>query len=323
MGFLGFVYRQVMVHPQPPRPQNLSGQTILVTGSNVGIGLEATRLLMGFKVARVIMAVRTLSKGEEAKADLLKSNPSCNVEVWELDMDSFDSVMAFGKRAQGLDRLDIALLNAGVKKPEYTENQLTGHETTIQVNHLATALLSLLLLPPLRASAAKYSKPSRMTITSSEVHMWTPFNERTAPNIIEKLDEKSTFGNPDRYNVSKLLNVLWARELASKVSPTQIIINTVNPGLVQSSLHRENKNAVEKKFTAIFGRTTEEGGRTLVDAAVVQGAATHGGYMSECKEIPASTWARSAEGAKIQKKLWTETVDVLQKETHHSLDTYI
>lgn len=286
MGFLGFVYRQVMVHPQPPPPQNLSGQTILVTGSNVGIGLEATRQLMGFKVARVIMAVRTLSKGEEAKADLIKTNPSCTVEVWELDMDSFDSVMAFGKRAQDLDRLDVALLNAGVKKTEYSQNKLTGHETTIQVNHLATALLSLLLLAPLRATASKYGRPGRMTITSSEVHMWTPFKERSAPNIIERLDEKSTFGNPDRYNVSKLLNVLWARELADRVSPTEVVINTTNPGLVQSSLHRENKNAAEKKFTAIFGRTTEEGGRTLVDAAVVKGAATHGGYLSECKEVP-------------------------------------
>ena len=286
MGFLTFVYRQVMVHPQPPSPQNLSGQTILVTGANVGIGLEATRQMMGFKVARVIMAVRTLSKGEEAKVDLLKSYPSCHVEVWELDMDSFDSIMAFGKRAQDIDRLDIVLLNAGVKKPEYSQNELTGHETTIQVNHLATALLSLLLLHPLRASAANHGKPSRITITSSEVHMWTPFKERSAPNIIEKLDEKSTFSHPDRYNVSKLLNVLWARELAARVSPAEIIINTVNPGLVQSSLHRENKSAAEKKFTAIFGRTTEEGGRTLVDAAAVKGAVTHGGYLSECAEVP-------------------------------------
>lgn len=100
---------------------------------------------MGFKVARVVMAVRTLCKREEAKADLLKSNPSCNVEVWELDMDVFASVIAFGKRAQELVRLDIALLNAGVKKPGYTENKLTGHEITIQVNHPATALLLLLL----------------------------------------------------------------------------------------------------------------------------------------------------------------------------------
>ena len=286
MGFVGFMYRQAMVHPPPPPFQSLTGQTILVTGSNVGIGLEATRQLIGFDVARVVMAVRTPSKGEEAKAHLLRANLSCDIQVWELDMDSFESVMAFGRRAQNLDRLDVALLNAGVKKLEYTQNKTTGHETTIQVNHLATALLSLLLLNPMRATAAKYGKPSRMTITASEVHMWTSFKERTAPNIIEKLDDKTTFGNPDRYNVSKLLNVLWARELASKVNPEEIVISTVNPGLVCSSLHRENKSAAEKIFTQIFGRTTEEGGRTLVDAAVVKGVQTHGGYLSECKQVP-------------------------------------
>ena len=283
MGFLGFMYRQKMVHPQPIPPQNLSGQTVLVTGSNVGIGLAATRLLMDFRVSRVIMAVRTPSKGEEAKADLLRAHPNCSVEVWALDMDSYDSVMAFGKRAQGLDRLDIVLLNAGVKKQEWEQNKVTGHETTIQVNYLSTALLSLLLLPPLKATAAKFGKPSRVTITSSEVHMWTPFKERTAPKILDELDDKATWGNPDRYNVSKLLNVLWTRELASKVSPKEIIVNTVNPGLVKSSLHRENSNGAEKKFTEFFGRTTEEGARTLVDAAVIQGPPTHGGYMSECK----------------------------------------
>ncbi len=92
--------------------------------------------------------------------------------------------------------------------------------------------------------------------------------------------------HPERYNTSKLLNVLWTRELASKVDPKEIIINTVNPGLVRSDLHRENTNAVEEKFTAFFGWTTEEGGRTLVNASVAQGAETHGGYMSECKPTP-------------------------------------
>ncbi len=286
MGFFSFMYRQKMVHPQPIPPQDLSGQTILVTGSNVGIGLAATRLLMDFKVSRVIMAVRTISKGEEAKVDLLRQHPNCTIEVWPLDMDSFDSVMAFGKRAQELDRLDIVLLNAGVKKQEWETNKITGHETTVQVNHLSTALLSLLLLPPMKATAAKLNKPSRMTLTSSEVHMWTQFKERTAPNILEELDDKANWGNPDRYNVSKLLNVLWTRELAAKVSPKQIVVNTVNPGLVKSSLHRENTNGAEKKFTEFFGRTTEEGARTLVDAAVIQSPETHGGYLSECKPTP-------------------------------------
>ncbi|KAI4209167.1 MAG: hypothetical protein Q9214_000094 [Letrouitia sp. 1 TL-2023] len=286
MGFFGFMYRQKTAHPAPVPFHDLSGQTVLITGANVGIGMEAARQLIAFKASRVIMAVRSLPKGEEAKNQLLKGNPACDVQVWKLDMDSFDSVMGFGKRAQELDRLDVALLNAGVKKQAYERNNATGHETTIQVNHLGTALLSIFLLPILRQTATRYRKPSRMTITASEVHMWTPFKEQSAPNIIQELDDEKTWSSPDRYNVSKLLNVLWARELASKVDSKDIVINTVNPGLVQSSLHRENTSAAEKKFTAFFGWSTEEGGRTLVNAAVAQGPETHGGYMSECKPTP-------------------------------------
>lgn len=287
MGFVSFMYRQAMVHPQPIPFHNLSGKTVLITGANVGIGLEATRLLMSFEVARIIMAVRNPSKGAEAKAILQNTNPDGQIEVWELDMDSFPSIMAFGKRAQEqLDRLDIVLLNAGVKKTEYTKNKATGHESTVQVNHLATALLSLLLLPPLQSTATKTGTPSRMTFTSSEVHMWTPFKEKSAPHILYKLDDPSTFGAPERYNVSKLLNVLWAREMASKVKPSSVVINAVNPGLVASSLHRDTKSSAEKKFVKLFGRSTEEGGLTIVNAAIVQGPSSHGGYLSECKMIP-------------------------------------
>ncbi|KAL8779429.1 MAG: hypothetical protein Q9213_006947 [Squamulea squamosa] len=327
MGMLGFMYRQKTAHPAPVPFQDLSGQTVLVTGANVGIGMEATRQLMGFKVARVIMAVRTPSKGIEAKTQLLSANSSanstCEVEVWPLDMDSFDSVLAFGRRAQQLDRLDIVLLNAGVKKQVYEANQVTGHETTIQVNHLATALLSILLLPVLRQTAADLGKPSRLSFTSSEVHMWATFKEKTAPQILKELDDKETWSMPERYNLSKLLNLLWARELASKVSVKDVIINCVNPGLVKSSLHRENTSAMEKKFTEFFGWSTEEGGRTLVNASVVQGAETHGGYLSECKPTRAGPWVLSPEGVKIQKKLWEETVETLQDDTRTSLSDYI
>ncbi|CAG8971809.1 hypothetical protein HYALB_00001919 [Hymenoscyphus albidus] len=308
MGFFSFLYRQRFVHPKPlPSSIDLKGQTLLITGGNTGIGLEATRELIAHNVSHVILAVRTISKGEAARQDLIKTNPKCVVEIWELDLESFSSVCAFGKKAQLLDRLDIVFLNAGLKKLEFF-TAASGHEMTVQVNHLSTALASLMIMEPMIESARKIGKPGRMVITSSGVHI-------KASNILRRLDEKDSFGTqPERYNVSKLLNVLWARKLATKTSPDQVVINTVNPGLCLSNLHRDESSAAFATFNKIFGRPAIEGGYFLADAAVNQEKGSHGSYISEQKVIPASTWVLSAEGAAVQKKLWKETVELLRTE---------
>ncbi|MCJ1263252.1 hypothetical protein MMC22_003122 [Lobaria immixta] len=314
MGLLGSMYRQLSFKPSPiPRHINLEGQTAIVTGSNVGIGLEAARELTVHHVDRIILAVRNSSKGAEARENLLGTSPECKVEVWELDQESFESIIAFGERAKTLDRLDIVLLNAGVRRVDFVKSP-TGHESTVQINHLGTALLSLLLLPQLSATAKAMSKPSRMTITSSEVHMWTPFAEHTAPNILKRMDEEETFGYDGRYNTSKLLNVLWARELASKIAKSNIIINMVNPGFCNSSLQRDDSGAAVRILTKIFAWTTAQGGHCLVDAAIVKQDDTHGGYLSEQKPASVSKFVLSAKGATAQSKVWTETIELLKSE---------
>lgn len=173
MGYLGFLYRQLFVRP-PPISTNvdLKGKTVLITGSNSGIGLEAARQCSKLEAELVILAVRTVSKGEDAKASILKSNPSSStrLEIWELDLESFKSVLAFGKRAGALRRLDIAILNAGVFKFEWSTSSSTEIETDLQVNHLSTSLLSLLLLPTLQKTSRSSGSPTRLTFTSSEVH---------------------------------------------------------------------------------------------------------------------------------------------------------
>lgn len=105
MTFAGYLLRQVFVHPpQLPETLDLQGQTILITGANSGIGLEAARQCARLGATTLILAVRTIAKGEEAKANILKTSPKSktDVQVWALDLESFDSVLAFGKRAQGL-----------------------------------------------------------------------------------------------------------------------------------------------------------------------------------------------------------------------------
>lgn len=99
---------------QPPI-SSLAGRTVVVTGSNVGLGLSAAVHLAKLNPARLILAVRNLEKGELAKAMVNEvSQTTAQIEVWELDLASFASVQAFGKRLNGLERLDILIENAAI-----------------------------------------------------------------------------------------------------------------------------------------------------------------------------------------------------------------
>lgn len=290
-GILGFVWNQLTYKPKPLPPQtSLEGQTVLITGGNVGLGFEAAKDLASHKPSRLILAVRDTDKGEVAKKEILKGRPGVGLEIWKLDYDSYDSILAFGARVQSLSRLDYALLNAGVKNYKYDTSK-QGHEASVQVNHIGTSLVSLQVLPALQRTAKATGKPSRLTIVSSEGHFWIPFKERTAPHILKRMDEKDSFGRQmNRYYTTKLLNVLWTRELAEKVNPSQVIINTVNPGFCYSGLHRNEKTGIIKIFLWAFGWTTQKGGHCLTDALVGHGDSDkfpiHGQYLSEQRVVP-------------------------------------
>ncbi len=59
---------------------------------------------MDRQLSRLILAVRNAKKGEDAAATLRKAHPGAVIEVWSLDMDSYDSVRTFAKRCSTLDR---------------------------------------------------------------------------------------------------------------------------------------------------------------------------------------------------------------------------
>ncbi|KAL5381603.1 hypothetical protein DPSP01_007051 [Paraphaeosphaeria sporulosa] len=314
-GFLGFCYRQLTFKPKSlPTTISLEGKTALITGANSGLGLEAARELVAHKLSRLIIAVRDVSKGEAAKKSILESTKStCEIEVWPLDYDFYDSIIEFQKRIEGLDRLDYALLNAGVKMMHYSTSPL-GHETNVQINHLGTSAVSLVVLPTLKRTAQKLNSPVRLTIVSSEGHFWIPFKERTADNILKRMNDQETFGTQmQRYYTTKLLNVLWTRELSSKVPAGTIIINTVNPGFCYSGLHRHESSGIIKIFLWMFGWSSAEGGYCLTNA-LIQQENSHGKYLSEQRQTPPSPFVLSSEGQDVQQKVWRETIALLKEE---------
>jgi len=164
------------------------------------MGLEAARHFVRLDAAKVILAVRNLEKGEVAKKSIINSEkkPDSVVEVWELNLSSYASVIAFADRAKGLDRLDVVVENAGIYMYDFVMAE--NNESTITVNNISTFLLGILLLPKLRKTSVAHEKECVLTFTGSFVHFLTDFPERKAEKIFEGLADKETARINDRYD---------------------------------------------------------------------------------------------------------------------------
>lgn len=268
--------------PTPKTDEDLSNKTFIVTGSNTGLGFESCRHLLRLGVGKLIMAVRDLDKGNKARAELLQSSkrPPEIIEVWHLDMASYDSVKAFAARVNAsLPSVDAVLANAGMMTTQFSF--VEDNERTVTVNVVSTFLLLLLLLPKLRQS----SFPGRFVIPNSATHYWAPIKELIPDDkpgsIFSRLNNPDQAIMGQRYEVTKLLVLYITRALSSRVnSPgkSSVIINTPNPSYCQSDLLREGGTPEPPAFMA---RTTEMGSRALVHGVLV-GPEANGQYLTNC-----------------------------------------
>lgn len=201
-GLRQFFYSQLFVTPPYPT-QSFANKTVIVTGSNVGLGLEAARHFYRLNCAKLILAVRTISKGETAKEDIVQSvkhrTDASAIEVWPLDLTSTDSTTAFAERAiKELTRVDVLVENAGMNKRTWSVTE--GFQETIQVNVLNTFLLAISLLPKLRETKTRFADSSpHLVIVSSEAHSLTKFKEINAPDIYEQLNDEQDFNGQERW----------------------------------------------------------------------------------------------------------------------------
>ena len=286
-----------------------------MTGANAGLGREAARHFVRLNAARVILGCRDMAKGEAAKNDIELSERRLGVvEVWDVDLGSFDSVAEFCARADKLDRLDVVVENAGVATGSYEVCE--GYERQVTVNVLSTFLMALLLLPTLRRTTTRFNTLPHLVIVSSEAHYYAAFPQRDAPSVFEEL--RGDDHPRDRYNVTKLLEVLVVRELAAemdKAGAPRVVLNTLTPGFCRTDLYRHVPfplNLFTAAATLTLGRTSEMGSRNLVKAAAA-GEESHGGYIMNCALGPVSSFVRSREGGEIQKKVFKELLFILEK----------
>jgi NAD(P)-dependent dehydrogenase (short-subunit alcohol dehydrogenase family) len=189
MSFYHFVRAQYKTLPLALGSTDCQGGTYIVTGANSGIGYECVKHLARLGSSRVILGVRSRDKGEAAKTTI-EAEVGCDtdvLEVWEVDLGSYESVAAFAKRAgEELHQIDGIVENAGTAEGSWVEKE--GNETNMTVNVFSTLLMALLMLPHLHKSARQFGIVPQLVIVGSGLAF-------QAKPIWEKLRIGNIFGD--------------------------------------------------------------------------------------------------------------------------------
>jgi NAD(P)-dependent dehydrogenase (short-subunit alcohol dehydrogenase family) len=204
---------------------DLSGKTIVVTGSNSGIGFEAA-LAFARKRAEVILACRDLGKARTAAAQITAAASGAKVEVMELDLSKLASVRGFSE-AFHLEHPTLHVLcnNAGVMAIPYRQTA-DGFEMQFGTNHLGHFALTGLLLDRLLATEG-----ARVVNVASGAHRigYMRFND---------LQWQHDYRKWRAYGQSKLANLLFTFELQRRAAAAgkKLLSVACHPGYAATNL---------------------------------------------------------------------------------------
>jgi NAD(P)-dependent dehydrogenase (short-subunit alcohol dehydrogenase family) len=285
-----------------------TGKLIVVTGANSGTGKEAARRLAAAG-ARVVMAVRTVAKGEQARAEILARFPGARLEVRHVDLADLASVREFADGLAGTP-VDVLINNAGVMAPPTRMTTADGFELQFGSNFLGPFALTVRLLPLVLAAPA----PRVVTMSSGVASygrirfddlQWE--RRRYRPNLA--------------YAQSKLADLMLALHLAAIASERDwnLMSNAAHPGFTRTNLQTAGASLGRDKpkrtpfnsFTILPSQGVEQGTEPLLYAAASPDAVS-GGYYGPSRSLglvgptAAVRIPRSARHTGTAARLWAE-----------------
>ncbi|XP_078049545.1 retinol dehydrogenase 12 [Augochlora pura] len=261
-----------------------TGRIAIVTGGSRGIGVEIVKMLLELDM-EVIIACRTPSAGEEVIQQIRQSGiKSGNAKVYKINNDSLESVKEFAAQIKkDYTEIHVLINNAGIMFTPYMET-VDGFESQWGVNYLSHFLLTILLLPLLKAGGAKNSQQSsRIVNVSSIAHLPGKIN-------FKDINNKSRFITMNAYAQSKLAQVVSTVKLQKlfKEAGYNINVYAVHPGVVFTDLFIHSFIWKYKSLLRFIIKTPIQGATPIVYAAVNKAIENNGGvYISNCIPSPA------------------------------------
>ncbi|KYQ88734.1 short-chain dehydrogenase/reductase (SDR) family protein [Tieghemostelium lacteum] len=286
---------------------NNNKKVVIFTGATDGIGRETINLLAQERGLKLILTARNIEKGNKVVEELIRDYQSKNdeleVSVMKMDMSSLESIREFVRDFKALNiPLDTLVCNAGVMPSTYQTTK-EGYEYNFGINHLGTFLLTYLLVDKLNQSTFG----GNIVIVASKMHI-----KITKLDMDNLQSNEKTFSSINDYYRSKLLNVLFAKELDKKLRArgSNIKVNSLHPGFAVTSLIKGWGYLLQKYIglmAFIFGNTLDEMADGM--ASLTLNKANETGKYYFIKKIQETSKFSNTEG--LSEQLWTKTCELL------------
>ena len=250
----------------------LDNRTVVITGAG-GLGFEAA-LAMAGKGAEVVLAGRSIAKGEAALADIRARIPAARVRFETLDLASLASVEAFADRLAGEGApIDVLMNNAGVMAPPRRGVTADDFELQLGTNHLGHFALTGRLLPLLQRG-----RNPRVVAVSSIAH-------RNGKIAFDDLQSERRYQPWAAYSQSKLANLMFAYEFQrrSDAGGWGIAGLAAHPGVARTELIANGPGGggamgVMNLLSGVFFQSAAQGALPQLYAAAAPEAKPGGFY---------------------------------------------
>ena len=269
----------------------MQGKTVVITGATSGIG-EVAACELAQQGARIVLVARDRGRGERVLKRLEEIAPGRNHGAHYANLSRLAEMKRVCEAIAGHEeRIDVLINNAGAL---FSTRQVTGDalEMTFATNHIAYFVVTNLLLERLKATPG-----ARIVSTASHAH-------KRAKLDFNDLQSEKHFSGFGMYDRSKLMNILFTRELARRLEGSGVTANCLHPGFVATRFADASSGFVSAvvRGAKTFALTPEEGAKTIVYLATsAEVAAVSGKYFYQCKEVLPSAEAHKDADAR---RLW-------------------
>lgn len=269
----------------------MKGKTVVITGGTSGIG-EVAAVRLAERGVRIVLVARDKARADATLAKLGKANPAASHSVHVADLFSLSEAKRVAAEIAAAEpSIDILINNAGAM---FEQRQVTvdGLERTFALNHMAYFVLTTGLLGNLRPGA-------RIVSTASDAHQMARLD------LDDLQFERRPYKGFRVYGTSKLLNILFTRELARRLDGSGVTAVCLHPGFVDTRFAANNSGLLGKTFAVLktlAAISAEKGAQTILHLASSQDIDGQGGtYWYKCKPIAPSPAAQNDADAK---RLW-------------------